>query len=98
MKTQTQRRLRATAKTVNPVGASPAIQSQWTYRPKRGLTVALTMIATPTMSAAHIADATQLLGGCVLSGFVRFAFVRFTMVFRSLDELVWIRRGPLQLW
>ena len=46
----------------NPTGAMPAIQSQWTWRPNRGLMVALAIIDTPTTTAASINENTQLLG------------------------------------
>ncbi|MCH8280764.1 MAG: hypothetical protein IIC96_08780 [Chloroflexi bacterium] len=35
------------------MGAKPAIQSQWTYRPNSGLTTALRITATPTNAPAH---------------------------------------------
>jgi hypothetical protein len=38
---------------MNPVGATPAIQSQWTYRPNRGLMVALATMASPTIATAQ---------------------------------------------
>ena len=45
---------------MNPAGATPAIQSQWTNRPNSGLIVALRMMDTPTTTAAHISENVQL--------------------------------------
>ena len=43
-------------------GAIPAIQSQCTLRPKRGLTVALTTMDTATITTAHVSENLQVLG------------------------------------
>ena len=57
-----QRRLIASVSAANPTGATPAIQSQWTYLPKSGFIVALAMIDTPTTTAAQKREDFQLLG------------------------------------
>ncbi len=58
----TQRRRKAMARITNDTGATPAIQSQWTYRPKRGFIVALEMIDTTTIPTAHKSEDIQLRG------------------------------------
>ena len=58
----TQRRRKAIASIANDTGATPAIQSQWTYRPKRGLIVALAIIEMPTIATAHVNEDVQLRG------------------------------------
>ena len=42
------------------MGARPAIQSQWTYRPNSGLIAALSATNTPTTAAANPTDTVQL--------------------------------------
>ena len=73
----TQRRRNAIAKIANDTGAAPAIQSQWTDRPKRGLIVALATIEIPTIATAHVNEDTQLRGNLRAA----FPFARFAMVF-----------------
>jgi hypothetical protein len=55
-------RLKAIVSATKPTGATPAIQSQCTERPKMGLIVALRMMDTPTITVAQTSETTQLLG------------------------------------
>ena len=61
----TQRRRKANASAANPTGATPAIQSQWTERSKRGLMVALASMPIPTHTAAQNREDRQFLGPTV---------------------------------
>ena len=58
----TQRRRKAMARITNDAGATPAIQSQWTFRQKRGFIIALAMIDTPTIATAQASEDIQLRG------------------------------------
>ena len=62
MKFHTQRWRKANVTSTKPTGATPAIQSQWTDRPNRGLIVALATIDSPTITTAQSREKAHPLG------------------------------------